>query len=326
MSSDLADLRRRYQPVTLAKEVDADTSYALWLGLDGKEPGEPIEDLAQEPLTVILGEARSGKTTELKLAAERNAAAGQNWFFLRIEDLVAAESQGDAAIALAIDAARESAFIDWKNGKTDAVFLLDAVDEAKIQRASDYRRAVRKFQTALGKEFHRIRMILSCRVSEWRPRDDLEPLKALLPHLARPTKIDPSKAEPTVALVQIIPLDEERLKILAQHRGIPGVGKFIQAIKEADATDFAGRPADAIELMEIWQRQGRLGTLTELVSENIDRKLVEDAAAYLGSPTISADRARKGAERLAAAAILCGTSNFRVVCVVRSFGTDGAVI
>ena len=84
--------------------------------------------------------------------------------------------------------------------------------------------------------------------------------------------------EKQVKLVQIIPLDLKRIEILAHHRGMTDVAIFLDAIRKSDATEYAGRPGDAVELIDLWLQENRLGTLTELVEQNIHRKLSEQSA------------------------------------------------
>ncbi|MEG3619800.1 hypothetical protein V5T82_15145 [Magnetovibrio sp. PR-2] len=332
MHPDFIDLRRRYESVPLdQEELDGSSILSTVALMKGEEPGKLLYELVSHPLTVVLGEARSGKTTEFRLAADELRANGQAAFFVRIEDLSHAQASPES-IANALELDAEEAFDGWLTCTEEAVFFLDSVDEAKLQQVGDYRRAIRVFQKSLRQHLHRIRLAVSCRVTEWRPKDDIAPLRELLPFLAKPL---PKREEPQedftdaelglgagadagaddqvsdndVSLVQILPLDTDRITVLAEVRALGDVQEFLDAIRETDAEEFAGRPGDAIDLIELWKEKQRLGTLTELTQHNVTRKLTEEAEAY--KDVISAARAREGAERLAAASMLCGAKSFR---------------
>lgn len=322
---DVIDLQRRYQPVPLdQEELDSSSILSTVALMQGEEQGQALKNLLAQPLTVILGEARSGKTTELRLTADQLRADGQAAFFVRIEDLSHAQASTESvAAALELDA--EDAFVNWLSSGEEGVFFLDSVDEAKIQNVGDYRRAMRTFQKSLRPHLHRIRLVASCRVTEWRPKNDVAPLRELLPFLAKPRhdgekdqeeddaevepRADAERDEVDVVLVQILPLDKQRIKQLADARGLADVTSFLEAVHDADAEEFAGRPGDALDLIDVWQDQKRLGSLSELTVRNVFRKLTEEAEAY--KDVISPGRAREGAERLAAASMLCGEASFR---------------
>ena len=286
-----------------------ETEFRNWIDqFEGKEPGYSIVELAKNPLTVVLGEARSGKTTELRMAAASLMDIGQKAFFLRIEDLNQGTGHHIEVLRNAIE--NETISIDeWLASQVDGIFLLDSVDEAKLVSSGDFRRAIGVFKNALSDHLNRIHLVVSCRVTEWRPKDDAVPLLELLPRLASAKDKDENSNESGFKLVQIIPLDKRRIEILAAHTGLEGPDPFIQAIRESDAFEYAERPGDVIGLIDLWQRESRLGTLSEIVEHNIRRKLKEEADIY--DAVISEEKARMGAERLAAASILCKESSIR---------------
>lgn len=308
---EIVNLARRYHSVPLDQEdLDGSSSWGILSLMTGKEAGQSIQDIARQPLTVVLGEARSGKTTEFMIAADALGEQRKPGFFLRIEDLAYTDLAGPGAITRALEAGVEEDFETWLNSDQEATFFLDSVDEAKLQRVGDYRRAIRTFQKSLPGCLGRVRLVVSCRVTEWRPKDDIVPLRELLPYLAKAENNDgENEQSPEIALVQILPLDTDRMTKLAAKRGLQDSSAFINAIHEADAKEYAGRPGDAIDLIDIWIDQKRLGTLTELVNNNIERKLAEEGEAY--SSVISIEKARAGADRLAAASVLCGQAAFR---------------
>jgi hypothetical protein len=306
---DLVDLERRYQNVPLGQnDLEAISSHNTFSLFKNEEPGHSIHELAGNPLTVVLGEARSGKTTELRIASASMVENGSVAFFIRIEDLAFSTEHGSDAVRFAIED-HEDFFGPWLESDDIAVFFLDAVDEAKLKNTGDYRRAIKTLQNTLRDQLHRMRLVVSCRVTEWRPRDDIQPLLNLLPALASPKDQDKADGESTIKLVQIMPLNQRRIELLAKHNGLEDYNPLIEAIRTADAFEYAERPGDVIELIDIWAHEARLGTLTDIIRQNITRKLQEDADIY--SDVISSEKARFGAERLAAASVLASETSFR---------------
>ncbi len=278
--------------------------------IEAKSFGLTIQEIIKNPLSVVLGEARSGKTTEFRLACRKLNKGGQYAFFIRLEDLVQSGIAGIEAASNALELEDEERFKEWINDDKEAVFFLDSVDEAKLQKTNDYPRAIRNFHKALRPHFHRCKVVVSCRISEWRPRSDLEPLEELRTDLKSPD--GSTQIEEKSYLFQLCPLDEKQIKKIAVSRGIDEkeAEAFLRELKSVGAVDFAGRPGDAIELADLWKSQYRLGTLTEITEQNIRRKLGEESDVH--KARISLEKARSGVERLAAAAIFCNQSTFRI--------------
>ncbi len=311
VQDEIIDLERRYVPISF-NERDKEThaiknQIAL---LDGRTYGETIYDLIKNPLTVVFGEARAGKTTEFRIASKKLNQNGKYAFFIRIEELVHPGTIGSEAISNVLEIGDDDRFHEWINGNGEAIFFLDAVDEAKLKNPNDYPRAIRNFHKALRPHLYRCKVVVSCRISEWRPRADLEPLERLRTYLKRPD--GSSQIDEKSYLFQLCPLDEKQIKRIAASRGIDEkeTEAFLMELKSVGAVAFAGRPGDAIELSDLWKSQHRLGRLTEITEQNIQRKLREESDVH--KARISPERARMGAERLAAAATFCGQSAFKV--------------
>jgi len=308
-SYDIIELDRKYIPVPTDEENLESLAIKNQLALlDRSSFGHSIFDIVKNPLSVVLGEARSGKTTEFRLATQKLNKEGQFAFFIRIEELIQPGTVGIEAVSNALEIEEADKYEEWINSDEEAVFFLDAVDEAKLQNPNDYPKAVRNFHRSLRLHLHRCRVIVSCRVSEWRPKTDLKPLEKLRSYLSNPH--DSSNEDKII--FWLYPLDEGQIKRIAHSRGLDEteIEEFLRELKAAGAVDYAGRPGDAMELADLWKSQHRLGTLTEITDQNIFRKLKEDSDVY--EARISSQKARSGAERLAAAATFCGQSAFRI--------------
>jgi hypothetical protein len=141
------------------------TSELFELGLLGS--GLSWTELLEERLIIILGEAGSGKTCELRHRAELLSDGTKFGFFIPLERLAT------GTISEVLDRKKYQEFQNWKKGRNDAVFFLDSVDEAKFHRISDFLSALDRFREAIGNALKRTRIFLSCRISEWRPETDV---------------------------------------------------------------------------------------------------------------------------------------------------------
>lgn len=254
---------------------------------------------------VILGEAGSGKSWEFEARAETLNSRGETAFLLPVDDLV------DREIKQCLDGNGAARLNDWLARSDRAVFFLDAVDDARLRDPNALRKALRALDRGLGQAFPRACIVLSCRVSDWQPTADLELLSG---YFGTPEKEDeadfllrePKKSVP-LRVVQLAPLDRGQVGILAKARGVEPVDEFLFEVDQADAWVFAGRPRDVDDLIGSWKERRKLGSLTELIEQNIARKLRETRIA---DDPLESVKARLGGERLGAAGVLCRKNTF----------------
>ena len=83
------------------------------------------EDLFKKRRVVLLAEAGSGKTTEMKACALALAAAGQVSFYATVEDV------GRRGLEAALRPADRASLAAWRRSEQDGWFFIDSVDEAK---------------------------------------------------------------------------------------------------------------------------------------------------------------------------------------------------
>jgi hypothetical protein len=295
MSTSRIDLARRFAPLS-----EGPTALHVEMYL------EVVRDLRQDigwdellafPYAVVLGEAGTGKTTEFKMQPARLRQAGRSAFFADITDLA---SNG---LDLAIPSDELCLLRAWKKGDDPAIFLLDSLDEAQL-RQQPLSRALRRLAADLGEALTRVRLVVSCRVSDW----SSESGGGALQEFARAAGAEGVE----VAVVQIMPLDNEQFGRLAQHHGVEDHNRLIDAVREASAQPFVTRPLDVVWLAEYWKDQGRLGTLTELVDQSISKRLTERRPNSCPASPLPATRAREGLMRLAGLAVLSGRWSFQL--------------
>jgi hypothetical protein len=151
------DLDRRFFEVPRSSKVDLGQHLSVAAGLNKLSTWD---DVLAGDCSIILGEAGSGKTTELRQRTKVCRKSGQAAFFLPIEALASDGLPGG------LDPGESQTFEAWRCGSGVGVFFLDSVDEAKLGRLS-LEKALRKLTQGLGTAMARAQMVISCRVSDW---------------------------------------------------------------------------------------------------------------------------------------------------------------
>lgn len=314
---DFVDLDRHFAPIH--KDRDAELDWNLhW----GRQYGGWLSwtELLQRRRVALLAEALSGKTEELEHRTLMLKGQGLPAFYVRIEDLV------DRGFAAALRKDDVQSFDSWKQAGTgDAWFFLDSVDEARLNNKS-FPTALRVFSNELGNDnLNRSFVIVSCRVSDWKGKSDRQALETELPFVSPPEPSKPKdpdeillapmfnkatthKSKPRVEpalgdllVVQLVPLMNEQKLKMAEAAGIDAEA-FLQAINQSGLDAVAERPGDLIDLIGYWTDHSRLGSLLEMTADGVRRKLSEEDQHRKG--LLSPERARDGAQRLAAALVL----------------------
>jgi hypothetical protein len=269
-------------------------------------PGLSWEDILKHRLVVVLGEAGSGKTWEFRERARLLAAEGHCGFYIQLDRLVL------EPLDRVLGPEEVRRFRAWLRGNEQATFLLDSVDEAKFRKVSDFLTALDRFAEAVqGAALRRLRLLVSSRISEWRPYGDVNELLGRFPfppekrsQAREPTASDDHPDEQRLLIVHLNPLDNERVERLIRETGVAAPEAFLRALDDHHAWEFARRPIDVIDLLGYWSEHHRLGSLVELLEYDVNRKLRETDARAPQDP-LCESRAREGAEALAAATMFC---------------------
>ena len=214
------------------------------------------EDIFARRRVVILAEAGSGKTEELREQARRRTAAGQFAFFATVEDVDRDGLDG------ALTAADRTRLVRWRGLGESAWFFVDSIDEAKLGRVR-LERAIRRIADGIVGEERRAYIVLSCRLTDWEVTRDLERLNEGLPLPRDPTLPPPPTADEVLIktlrheyrkeaapapeqplVVLMAPLDPERVRLFASARSALNLGSFLEQIEAANLWRFARRPLD----------------------------------------------------------------------------------
>jgi hypothetical protein len=315
------DLGRTFRELSsYARESDdVDVSEAFHTG-----PSISWADLKAERRTILLAEAGAGKTEEIRQAAARWRASGDHAFFLRLE-LVAGDFD------TAFEVGDLDGFERWRNSSDEGWVLLDSVDEARLHAPTDFERAIRRFAGRIRGAEDRLHLLITSRMSAWRPRTDLEFCERQLPppatgRVAVPDRggeasgVAPDVAEtsrevgerPRYRIVTLEDLDQTRIRKFAEASGIDGLDRFLEAVERRDAWAYTRRPQDLVEVVEFWRSHGRIGNRLELVASSVARRLEERDQARAEWQRLAAERVRAAAGRIAAACILTHEATIQV--------------
>ena len=328
--TEFVDLQRRFLELSDSELEDIESLLA-W---SGSEFGPDIgwSELLEYTRVILLAEAGSGKTEEMREQANRLTGEGRFAFFIPMESL------GQGQVTDALSAAEEKRFDQWKaDGREPTWFFLDAVDELKLVEGK-LDRALNKLSKAIDGRLDRARIIISCRPSDWCSGSDLNTVRHRLPvpevrrnspvrppeavfidalsneHGDRP-HVDPEEDESpnqgTVRTVVMLPMNDKQIKVFAESRSMNDPAAFLAEIARQDASIFARRPLDLTDLIEVWSSSGRLGTRAEQHEANVAAKLKEDDPERPDRSVLADTDARLGAERLALALALTRTRTIR---------------
>lgn len=325
------DLNRSFALIEKDQEANLDIG-RIW----GRRIANWFEwpDLLEHRRVVLLAEASSGKTEEFRHQADAFAARGQAAFFVRIEDLA------DDGFEGALELQTVQAFKRWRDSGADEEgwFFLDSVDEARLNHKS-LEKALRHFMCELGRGLERARVYVSCRVSDWKGWEDRTAVERLLPVWEKPaappalenddaallTPIfkdqhetghpiaakEPERKLDTLLVVQLVPLSAEQWRALAAAAGVEGPDAFVEEIERNGLDALAERPGDLLDLADYWKANGRFGTLSQMIDHGVACKLAERDKFRPDNRDLSSDKARDGAERLAAALALAKSFTLR---------------
>lgn len=279
-----------------------------------------LSDLLNAPRVVILAEAGSGKTEEIRQAARHLRAQGKAAFFLRLEHIV---TEFDTAF----EEGTLKEFQAWLASSDQGWVLLDSIDESRLRSPLDFETAMRKLSVRLSTAKQRTHLLITGRAPAWRPKSDLELCKKLFPiadeHVVAPLgddiktmdeqeqDIEVIGASP-IKIVTLEDLSAKQIKHFAEVKGITDTQAFLDAIERADAWSFTARPQDLDELVGFWLDNGAIGSRHELMKNSVRRRLGEPDQTRAEMLPLTINRALEGVLIIAAALVLTNQQTIQV--------------
>jgi hypothetical protein len=317
-SDAFIQLDRTFSKILLASDATDDTDLG---GLHGGQGELSWLDLLGHNRVVLLSEAGSGKTAEIRNVALELRSQGKSAFFLRIENVT-------ADVEDAFEVGTHEEFEAWINSGSEGWLLMDSVDEARLNDPKDFERAVKKLARLTRNIASHMHVLITGRSTAWRARTDLalcETAFAFEP-AARQTFVTtddgsgnvvqtvPSQSQPDTAFL-LVTLDDihgEQVDRFLTATGVQDIKAFRAAVDRKEAWSLTTRPLDFLELVDFWLEHNRIGSRLELMQSSINRRFEERDQDRAEQKPIAPDRLREGVRLIAAATTLGQTSAIRV--------------
>lgn len=191
----------------------------IWATLSSKERGKTWEQILENDISVLLGTAGSGKTTEVRQQVRDLEKAGVNAFLFRLEALQ--DGSTDNAFDFDLEGQPEG-FEKWKRTGNGGVIFLDALDEARLPTArneSALEKALGVISREIGRRRSPLRLVVTSRPSEWLGDRDVRNLEQFIRRTRDVRKDD--EAEPlSQGLFRMAPLTTTDIEVLAKSRDV----------------------------------------------------------------------------------------------------------
>lgn len=137
-------------------------------------------NLIKEYRLIILSEAGSGKTYEIRNVASTLREQRKTAFSLRLEHI-------PRDFEDSFEVGTYEAFEEWLASGEEGWLLLDSVDEARLRNPGDFELAIRKLSRRISTAKDRTHIVITGRTTAWRPKTDLAHCITHLPYAAATT-------------------------------------------------------------------------------------------------------------------------------------------
>ncbi|WP_445671867.1 NACHT domain-containing protein [Pseudomonas inefficax] len=278
-------------------------------------------DLLQHQRVILLSEAGSGKTAEIRNVTRQLRSQGKTAFFLRIENVY-------PDLEDAIEEGSFEEFESWLDSGAEGWLFMDSVDEARLKDPRDFERAIRKIGRLTQRLGAQVHLLITGRSTAWRARTDLAicestfafaPIAKQAPTSATDVPEDEAHTVPTETesggSFLVVTLDDihgEQVDRFLAATGVTDGKSFRAELDRRDAWSLTTRPLDFLELVDYWHAHHRIGSRLELMRSSIDRRLEEHDQNRAEIKPIAPERLREGVCLIAAATTLGQMSAVRV--------------
>lgn len=317
-SEAFIDLDRTFSKILIDGDVSDDTDLS---GRRSTKGELHWPDLLGHHRVVLLSEAGSGKTAEIRNVTRQLRSEGKSAFFLRIENVM-------SELEDAFEEGTFDEFERWLTSDTEGWLLLDSVDEARLGDPREFERAIRKLGRLTKSIAARAHILITGRSTAWRASTDLAICEKAFEfdataRRALPPKVDELEGDiqTTIneaeldALFLVVTLDDihgKQIDRFLEATGVQDAGLFRAAVERREAESLTTRPLDFLELVDFWHEHHRIGTRLELMKSSINRRLEERDQNRAEVKPIAPEKLREGARLLAAATTL---GQMSAICV-----------
>lgn len=282
-----------------------------WMGAEGLLEWPA---LLKRRRVVVLAEAGSGKTEELREQARLQSATGKAAFYATVQDV------GRDGLDKALRRGDRTRLATWRANSDQGWFFIDSIDEAKLERIS-LERALRQLADGIAGAEDRAHIVLSGRHTDWEfardarryneelplPQPPAGPAPSLETQIRRALRYEdrPNPVPVESPLVVVMePLDEDRVRAYGAGKGVPNLDELMSAIGSANLWDFACRPLDLDWIVRFWLSHRRLGSLTEMIDASLRERVRESDPERDRRGSLDVERGMRGLERVGAAMVL----------------------
>lgn len=317
-SDAFIQLDRTFSKILLASDATDDTDVG---GRHVRQGDLSWHHLLGHNRVILLSEAGSGKTAEIRNVALELRSEGKSAFFLRIENVTANFED-------AFEVGTHEEFEAWIDSGLEGWLLMDSVDEARLNDPKDFERAVKKLGRLTRNIASHMHVLITGRSTAWRARTDLALCETAFTFepAARQAFVTtdggygnvvetvPSQSPPDTAFL-LVTLDDirgEQIDRFLMATGVQDIKAFRTAVDRKEAWSLTTRPLDFLELVDFWLEHDRIGSRLELMQSSIDRRLEERDQDRAEQKPIAPDKLREGVRLIAAATTLGQTSAIRV--------------
>jgi hypothetical protein len=317
-SAAFVDLNRTFSKIPVDANVSDDFDLS---GRHSRHGDLHWADLLGHHRVILLSEAGSGKTAEIRNVTRLLRSEGKNAFFLRIENV-------SLGLEEAIEDDLFDAFESWLDSGSEGWLLLDSVDEARLKDPRDFERAIQKLGRIIRKAGVRAHIVITGRSTAWRASTDLaicerafkfEPMARQAPSTPADAPEDTlqtasGESDPDASFL-VVTLDDingTQIDRFLAATGVQDIKAFLTEVERREAWSLTTRPLDFLELVDFWHQHQRIGSRLELMKSSIDRRLEERDQNRAEFRPIAPERLRAGVRLIAAATTL---GQISVICV-----------
>lgn len=279
-------------------------------------------DLLTEHRVILLSEAGSGKTAEIRNIVRTLREQGKPAFFLRIENI-------QHNLDVAFEEGTHEEFLAWVQSGEQGWLLLDSVDEARLRHPRDFELAIKILGHQLKPILHQAHILITGRTTAWRAKTDLLLCCKSLPYqsamksanaqleaddeqIASELEMPQENAAAPFKIFALEDLQGDQIDAFLRAKSVKDSKEFLAQVDQKEAFSLTTRPLDLAELIDFWNAHQRIGSRYELMLNSIDRRLKEHSQDRSDVHPMTAKQLRQGAQLVAAATTLCQHSSIQI--------------